>query len=228
MDPPSRHRGCAASARARFNENAVRLYDRLILPRLIDLAMRQERLLEYREELVPQARGRVLEIGIGSGLNLALYGAAVECVIGIDPSRPLLAKARRRAAGARPPITLVEGTAQALPLALESIDAVVLTWTLCSIAEPLRALAEIRRVMKPGAELFFVEHGLSPQPSLAHWQHRLTPLWRRLAGGCHLDRRADALLREAGFEITELQNFYARGPRLFTYFYEGRAIRPNA
>lgn len=199
------------------------LYDRVILPRLIDLAMRQKRLLQYRSGLIPQAHGAILEIGVGSGRNLALYGAAAERITGIDPSLPLLAMAKGRAA-ATLPIALVAGRASALPFPEASVDTVVMTWTLCSIAEPLRALAEIRRVMKPGAALLFIEHGLSPDAGVARWQRRLTPLWSRFAGGCHLDRKTDALLRDAGFEIPELQNFYAEGPRLFTYFTEGRAV----
>lgn len=200
------------------------LYDRLILPTLIDWTMRQKRLLEYRREIVPEARGRVLEIGVGSGCNLGLYGAAMTGVLGLDPSRSLLLMARRRSAALGPRIALVQGSAEALPFAEASVDSVVMTWALCSIAEPLRALAEIRRVMRPDAELFFVEHGLSAEPGVALWQRRLTPLWRRFAGGCHLDRKIDALLRNAGFEISELKNFYAEGPRLFTSFYEGRAV----
>lgn len=199
------------------------LYARFVVPALIDLAMRQGQLEEYRRHVVPAARGRVLEIGVGSGLNLPFYGEAAEIVLAIDPSRPLLRKAMRRAEKARVPIDLREGSATEIPFADRSLDTVVMTWTLCSIAEPAQALAEMRRVLKPQGALLFIEHGLSSEPAVARWQKRLTPLWRPLAGGCHLDRKIDRLIADAGFRIAELKNFYAAGPRPLTYFYEGRA-----
>ena len=196
------------------------------MPALLDWAMRQERLLDGRRRLVPKAHGRVLEIGVGSGRNLPFYAGEASVVVGLDPSEPLLRMARRQAAAAAVPAFLVEGSASALPLPAASVDAAIMTWTLCSIAEPLQALVELRRVLKPAAELFFLEHGLSPDPRLALWQRRLSPWWRPLAGGCHLDRNPEALLREAGFEILELGHFTIRGPRLLTYMSEGRA-RPT-
>ena len=199
------------------------LYARLVLPVLIDLAMQQRQLAQYRRRLVPQARGRVLEIGVGSGRNLPLYGEDAEIVVAIDPSPPLLRRALRQAAGAPVPIELHEASAAQIPFADASFDTVVMTWTLCSIGEPAKALGEMRRVLKPEGALLFVEHGLSPDPGVARRQTRLTPLWRRYAGGCRLDRKIDALIGEAGFRIAALENFYAAGPRPFTYFYEGRA-----
>jgi ubiquinone/menaquinone biosynthesis C-methylase UbiE len=201
------------------------LYERWILPRLIDLAMRQDAVQKYRRALVPGARGRVLEVGVGSGLNLPFYAAGVSEVIGLDPSERLLVMARRRAATASVPVTLTQGTATAVPMADNSIDTVVMTWTLCSIPDPMAALGEMRRVLKPGGSLLFVEHGLSPDPGVARWQHRLTPVWRRCAGGCHLDRKIDDLVRAAGFELPELKIGYGDGPRPMTYMYEGRALR---
>jgi ubiquinone/menaquinone biosynthesis C-methylase UbiE len=198
-------------------------YDHWVLPQLLDLVMRQHQLEKYRRDVVAGARGRVLEIGVGSGLNLLLYGKEAEVIIGLDPSERLLSMAQRRAAEVGVPADLILGSATNIPLKNASMDTVVMTWTLCSISDPLSALREMRRVLKPGGALLFVEHGLSPEPAVERWQHRLTPLWRYIAGGCHLDRKVDNLIRAAGFEISKLRNEYARGPRLMTYMYEGRA-----
>jgi ubiquinone/menaquinone biosynthesis C-methylase UbiE len=202
------------------------LYERFVVPKLIDLAMRQRPILKYRRKVVPAARGRVLEVGVGSGRNLPLYRDGVDEVVGIDPSERLLEMARQRAAEAAVPVHLRRGSATAMEVDDASVDTVVMTWTLCSIPDSMAALKEMRRVLKPGGWLLFVEHGLSADPGVARWQHRLTPVWRRLAGGCHLDRKIDDLLREAGFELPELRNEYAPGPRPMSYMYEGRAIRP--
>ena len=198
------------------------LYARFIVPRLIDLAMKQKEMRERRAVLVPRAKGKVLEVGIGSGLNLPYYSGAVERLYGIDPSPQLLAMARKRLEKTRVPAELVCQSAERLPFGDASFDSVVMTWTLCSIPDARSALREIRRVLKPGGELLFIEHGLAPEPRVAAWQRRLTPLWRPLAGGCHLDRRIDALLREA-FPVAEVRNFYLEGPRIVTYMYEGSA-----
>jgi ubiquinone/menaquinone biosynthesis C-methylase UbiE len=206
----------------------MNFYERWILPPILDLVMRQKHLTKYRREVIAAARGRVLEIGVGSGLNLPLYGKQVERVYGIDPSPRLLAIARRRAAASAVPVDLLLGSATAIPLADDSIDTVVMTWTLCSIPDPLAALREMRRVLKPDGTLCFVEHGLSPEPGIELWQHRITPAWRRMAGGCHLDRKIDELVRLAGFDLTSLQAEYAPGPRTMSYMYEGCACRSHS
>jgi SAM-dependent methyltransferase len=206
---------------------AAGFYERRILPPLLDLAMRQRPLEPYRRQVVSSARGRVLEVGVGSGLNLPLYGAAVEVVLGLDPSTRLLSMARRRAAEADRRTRLLLGSATEIPLGDDTVDTVVLTWTLCSIPDPVAALHEIRRVLRPAGALLFVEHGLSPLARVQGWQHRLTPISRRLAGGCHLDRKVDDLIRGAAFEIVELRTEQARGPRPFSYMYAGGA-RPAA
>lgn len=199
------------------------LYDRIILPALTDLVMRSGRLAEYRSRLLAQAVGDVVEIGIGSGLNLPFYGPAVRHVVGIEPSSGLVRRAARAAAGLALPVELLEISAERLPLADASVDTAVSTWTLCSIPDPLRALRELRRVLRPGGRLIFVEHGLAPEPGVARWQHRLTPCWRSWAGGCHLDRPVDALIREAGFDLRQLETGYMPGPRLLTFLYQGMA-----
>jgi len=206
----------------------MNLYERWILPPILDLIMRQKHLTKYRRAVVAAARGRVLEIGVGSGLNFPLYGKQVELVYGIDPSPRLLAIARRRAAASGVPVELLLGSATAIPLADNAVDTVVMTWTLCSIPDPLAALREMRRVLKPDGNLCFVEHGLSPEPGIERWQHRITPAWRRVAGGCHLDRKIDELIRRAGFNLTNLQVEYAPGLRTMSYMYEGCACRSHS
>lgn len=201
------------------------LYERRLLPLLTHWAMGQRQLDAYRRSVAGAARGRVLELGVGSGRNLPFYSEAVRFLVGVDPSRELLAMARR-AAEAAPlrRIALVEGSAERLPFEQGSFDAVVVTWSLCSIPNPAGALAEARRVLRPGGELLFVEHGLSPDPGVRRWQDALTPLWSRIAGNCHLNRKVDALVSEAGLRLTKLHLGYARGPRPMTYMYSGSAV----
>ncbi|MBN9564289.1 MAG: class I SAM-dependent methyltransferase [Alphaproteobacteria bacterium] len=198
-------------------------YQRSVLPRLIHLAMRQENLLPFRRRVIGAAEGRVLEVGIGSGLNLPLYGPSVSVVFGLEPSPELLRMADDRAARAPASIELLEASAEAVPLDTASIDTVVTTWTLCTIPDAPRALAELRRVLKPTGALLFVEHGRAPEPGVARWQDRLDPLWRRVAGGCHLNRKIDDLISGSGFVIGTLTNARLRGPRTHTFLYEGRA-----
>ncbi len=203
----------------------MNVYDQWVFPSILDLVMRQKQLAKYRGAVVGGARGRVLEVGVGSGLNFPFYGHQVERVFGLDPSPRLLAIARRRAEAAKVPIELLLGSATAIPLADQSVDTIVMTWTLCSIPDAPAALAELRRVLKPDGQLLFVEHGLAPEPGVEKWQHRLTPLWRHVAGGCHLDRKMDELIRSAGFDLTKLDTAYAPGPRPMAFMYEGCACR---
>ena len=141
--------------------------------------MRQKQLAPLREQLVAGARGRVLEIGIGSGLNLPFYPRDIELLLGLDPSRELLQIAKRHSVWVHFPVELSEGRAEDIPLGDAAVDHVVMSWTLCSVVDPLRALAEVRRVLRPGGSLLFVEHGRAPEPRVARWQDRLTPVWRR-------------------------------------------------
>jgi ubiquinone/menaquinone biosynthesis C-methylase UbiE len=201
----------------------VSFYQRHVLPHLLDFAMRQKQMLPFRRRVIGAAEGTVLEIGIGSGLNLPLYGASVRAVIGLEPSPELLRMARTRAARASVPVELLEASAEAVPLEGASIDTVVTTWTLCTIPDAPRALAEMRRVLKPSGNLLFVEHGRAPEPGVARWQDRLDPFWGCVAGGCHLNRKIDALIAGSGFRIEALENVRLPGPRTHTFLYEGRA-----
>lgn len=194
-----------------------------VLPHVIDCSMRNVALQPYRERLIAQARGRVLEIGLGSGLNLPLYGRQVTEIVGIEPSPRLRSMAQPLAAQAAAPVTLVGASAERLPVDGGSVDTVVTTWTLCSIVEALAALKEMRRVLRMGGQLLFVEHGLAPEQEVQRWQHRLTPLWKVLGGGCHLNRPIRTLIDHSGFEITQLHTGYAKGPRPMGYMYEGHA-----
>jgi ubiquinone/menaquinone biosynthesis C-methylase UbiE len=199
------------------------LYADRLLPSIIDLSMRNKRLRPYRERVVGAAEGRVLEIGIGSGLNLPFYAPRVERVFGLDPSPRLLARAEAKARRLPVPVQLLQGSAECIPLEDRSVDTAVMTWSGCSIPDVAGALAEMRRVLKPGGRLLFVEHGRAFEPGVARWQDRLTPVWRRIAGGCHLNRKIDALIAAAGFRVERLETGYMKGPKPMTFMYEGAA-----
>jgi ubiquinone/menaquinone biosynthesis C-methylase UbiE len=202
----------------------VGVYAKFVLPRFIDLAMKNKEAARVRRDWVPHARGDVLEVGIGSGLNLPFYSREVGRVYGVEPSLELVKLARKRSAGQAINVEFLSQSAEeTLPLADQSVDTVVTTWTLCSIADPLRALRQMKRVLKPSGRLIFVEHGQAPDAEVSAWQDRLTPLWKRIGGGCHLNRKIDSLLLEAGFEIEELRASYLPGPRPMTYTYQGFA-----
>ncbi|MEO6773368.1 MAG: class I SAM-dependent methyltransferase [Kofleriaceae bacterium] len=203
------------------------LWSERVLPVLVEKACRSRAILDERRRWIPRAHGDVLELGVGSGLNLAFYDPArVARVTGIDPSQPLLVRAATRAASAPVPVSLVEGSAEQLPFDARSFDSAVVTYALCSVGDPARTLAEVRRVLRPGGELVFVEHGLAPEARTRRWQHALTPIWRRIAGGCRLDRDVGAILREAGYQLDELAADYSDGVRWLSFTYEGIA-RPS-
>jgi ubiquinone/menaquinone biosynthesis C-methylase UbiE len=202
----------------------VSLWGGHVLPHLVEKACRSAAILEERKRWVPRAHGDVLEIGVGSGLNLAFYEAAkVTKVTGLDPSAPLLARAARRVATARVPVELVRGHAEHLPFPDHAFDSAVITYSLCSVDDPARALAELRRVLRRDGELVFVEHGLARDAATRRWQRRLTPVWRRVGGGCHLDRDIAAILRDAGYRSDDLRAEYAEGARWLSYTFEGTA-----
>ena len=190
------------------------LYARHILPRLIDFTCGLKPTMRQRAKLVPQARGRVLEMGVGSGLNLPYYVAArVTQLHALDPSPELWRLAAERVDRARIAVEYLEAGAEAVPLGDRSVDTVVITYTLCTLPDVAGALAEARRVLRPGGRLLFCEHGAAPDHGVRRWQNRLNPAWRRLAGGCHLNRDAPALIEQAGFRITALDSMYLPGWR---------------
>lgn len=180
----------------------MNFYDRRILPRLVDLACGSPSLARTRALVVPRARGRVLEVGFGSGLNLPFYDPGrVERVLALEPGEGIRALAMRRAAASRVPVEFVAAPGESIPLADASVDSVVITFTLCTIPDPARAAREMRRVLRPGGELLFAEHGAARSVSAQRWQQRIEPVWTPLAGGCHLTRHPPQILREAGFAV---------------------------
>ena len=200
-------------------------YQDRIVPHLINLAMRNRQLVPYRERVISAAQGRVLEIGIGSGANIPFYRSSSRELIGLEPAPRLIAMAQRASIGSVLPVTLIEGSSEAIPLDTASVDTVVSTWTLCSIPDAVVALREMRRVLKPAGRFLFSEHGLAPDPGMQRWQKWLDPSWTRLAGGCHLNRAISQLIEEAGFQIEHIATAYLAGRNPMTFMYEG-AARP--
>lgn len=201
----------------------IHFYNDRILPRAVDKALGGAAFAKLRVRATEGLRGRVLEVGFGSGLNVAHYPSAVERVLAVDPATTGRTLAAKRVAASPVPVEYVGLDGQDLPLGDGTVDCVLTTWTLCSIPDLARALAEMRRVLRPGGVLHFLEHGRSPDPAVARWQDRLTPIQRHLFGGCHLNRPIRTDITDAGFEIARIDNFYLRGPRPFGYMYEGRA-----
>jgi len=180
--------------------------------------------MEQRAKVVPRARGRVLEIGIGPGHNLALLDpAGIDRVWAIDPVVETCRYARRRAREVPFEVEFLPASAEEIHLPDAFVDCVLSTFTLCTIPEVGAALGEMRRVLRPGGALIFCEHGLAPEGHVRTWQHRLQPVWGRLAGGCHLNRAIPELLRDAGFRILDIDSSFVRGPRLLSYHYWGAA-----
>lgn len=202
-------------------------YGKYVLPTLVELAMKNKVARAERARLVPLATGVVLEIGVGSGLNIPIYGGGVRKLYALDPSAELLRMARPRAEQASFPVELLQHPAEAIPLGDGSVDTAVTTWTLCTIPDVLAALRGIRRVLRPDGRLIFIEHGRSTDPGVVRWQDRLTPLWRKVSGGCHLNRPIDQLLAQGGFQVSEMERGYMAGPRIGSYLYRGIA-RPGA
>ena len=197
-------------------------YQDRIVPHLVNLAMRNRQLTPYRERILSQADGRVLEIGVGSGVNLPLYTDRASEVLGLEPHPRLLRMASAKTAPIASKLFL--GSAESIPLDASTVDTIVVTWTLCTIPDVERALGEMHRVLRPGGMVHFVEHGRSPKANVARWQDRVTPVWGRVFGGCHLNRPIADLLDGAGLTVDQLQ-LYAGGPELVSFTYEGTATK---
>ncbi len=197
------------------------LYDKYILPKLVHMACSLKPAAYQREKIVPQARGEVLEIGIGSGLNLPFYDSSViSKVWGLEPSAEMRAKAKEAASKVQFDVDFLELPGEEISLDDKSIDTVVMTYTLCTIPDPVKALEQMRRVLRPDGRLLFCEHGAAPDLSVRRWQDRINPVWCRFAGGCQLNRDIPDLIRQSGFEIIELESTYIPGwkPASFNYW----------
>jgi ubiquinone/menaquinone biosynthesis C-methylase UbiE len=204
----------------------VAFYRDQVLPRVTDLALSGKEFTRIRARVTAALEGEVLEIGFGSGRNVPHYPAAIERVRAVDPAAVGRSLAAKRVAASPIPVEFVGLDGQQLPIEDNSVDHVLTTWTLCTIPDADRALSEIRRVLRPRGTLRFVEHGRAPDAKLARRQDRLTPIQRRIFGGCHLNRPIDELIARAGLDIASMQNYFAAGPKAFGYMYEGSAIKP--
>ena len=199
------------------------LWSDRLLPRVVDRALRSPEVDALRASTLAGLSGQVLEIGFGSGLNLRHYPPGVAELLAVEPSDLAWRLAEPRMVTGTPPVQRVGLDGTRLPVPDGSVDAVVSTFTLCTIPEVGAALGEIRRVLRPGGRFHFLEHGRAPEASVRRWQHRLQPLQSRVFGGCRLDRRIDELVAGAGLEVVELTTEYGEGPKPFSYLYRGRA-----
>ena len=200
------------------------IYDKYLLPKLVHFTCGQNPSMRQRKKVVPLAEGRVLEIGIGSGLNIPFYDAKkVTHLWGLDPSGEMWSIARKNAASHHLDAEFIQSGAESIPLDDNSADTVLMTYTMCTIPNVHLALDEIRRVLKPGGKLIFCEHGKAPDESIQRWQNRIDPIWTRLSGGCHLNRPIPGLLEQSGFKSDDMQTMYLPGWKPATFNYWGTA-----
>ena len=202
----------------------MRLYDKYILPKLVHFSCALKPNMRQREKVVPNARGSVLEVGVGSGLNFPFYDAtSVRKVWGLDPSVELLEMAREAADAVPFEVEFLGLPIEDLPLENGSVDTVLVTYALCTIPDTTPALRQMARVLRPGGQLIFCEHGAAPDAGVRRWQNWLNPVWRRFSGGCELNRSIPALIEEGGFHITNLETMYLPGWRPASFNYWGTA-----
>lgn len=202
-------------------------YENYVLPRMIDVACGAGPILKQRQKVVPHARGRVLEVGMGSAINIPFYNAdQIEMVWGLEPSEGMRRKAAPRIADAPFPVEWLSLPGEEIPLEDNSADTVLLTFTLCTIPDFARALDQMRRVLKPGGRLLFAEHGEAPDENVRKWQERINPIWKRFAGGCNVNRRIPQLIEAGGFKIEEVDSMYLpQTPKIAAFQYWGSATQ---
>ena len=201
------------------------IYVDRVLPRITDVALSGKEFTKLRARVCRGLSGEVVEVGFGSGRNIPHYPSSVTRVRAVDPATIGRRLASERLAASPVPVEFIGLNGEDLPVEDASVDQVLTTWTLCTIPDVERALGEMRRVLRPGGAVHFVEHGLSPDAKVARWQNRLNPIQRRVFGGCHLNRPIDALLERAGLVVSPLETFYAKGPKPFGYLFEGVATK---
>ena len=198
-------------------------YAKHILPCCLDKACSIGPIDKQRAKVVPLAKGRVLEIGIGSGLNLPHYNPMqVDIVIGVDPDEHIWTRSRERRDAVSFPVERIGLSGENIPMDTNSVDTVVVTYSLCTIPDPVKALIEMRRILKPGGDILFCEHGRAPETNIVKWQNRIDPIWSKLAGGCQSGRNIPSLIAQAGLKTTDIQQSYIPGPKVLSYNYWGR------
>ena len=202
------------------------IYDKYLMPKLVHFACGLKPTMKQREKVVPLATGRVLEIGIGSGLNIPYYTAhKIEHLWGLDPSTEMWSIAQKNAAKHHLDVEFIQSGAESIPLDNNSADTVMMTYTMCTIPEVRSALDEIRRVLKPGGQLIFCEHGLAPDKDVQRWQNRINPAWKMMGGGCNLNRPIPKLLEQSGFKSSDMQTMYIPGWKPGCFNYWGTAVQ---
>ena len=201
------------------------LYRDEVLPRITNVLLANSEFRKIRQRVATGLSGQVLEVGFGSGLNVPFYPSGVERVLAVEPATAGRKLAAKRVAASMVPVEYVGLDGASLPLESESVDHVLITWTMCTIPDVETALGEMNRVLRPGGQMHFVEHGRSPDPKVARRQDQLNPVQRWWAGGCNLNRPIDRLVTDSGFEATVLENFYMKGPKFTSYMYEGVATK---
>ena len=201
------------------------LYDKYILPRMLNCACSSKPMVYQRQKVVPLAEGDILEVGIGSGLNLPFYNKSkVNKIWGLDPSKELNRMASKVAAEENLEIDFLISGAEHIPLPDDHVDTILITYTMCTIPEVEQANEEMKRVLKPGGKMIFCEHGKAPDPNIHKWQNRINPLWKKIAGGCNLNRDIPALIETSGFKLENLETMYLPStPKIAGYNYWGYA-----
>ena len=202
------------------------LYDKYVLPKFLNCACGSKPVARQRKKVVPLAEGKVLEIGIGSGLNLPFYDKSkIDELWGLDPSEELSEMARKVADSEQMEVNFISSGAEEISLPDDHFDSVLITYTMCTIPEVIRANGEIRRVLKNGGKMIFCEHGEAPDENIRKWQKRINPIWGKFAGGCNINRKIPSLIEDSGFDIIELEEMYLPStPKIAGYNYWGYAI----